>query len=205
MSEEAFFTESLVFHTITIDEGHRLKNENSMLCKSLGRLSAPFRLLLTGTPLQNNLHELWALLNYIIPGILSATVFDDACNLEQGEVDSNVVEKSRTLLESMMIRRIKSEVEKTLLPKVHFTLKVPLSALQRYMAFLLPLNTLSCTKPTSLQPSSVRRWYHRILSKDQKALGLLSQSQLVAIMMQLQKVCNHPKVHVFVRVHSSFQ
>ena len=70
-AEEAFFTEAFLFHTITIDEGHRLKNEASSLCASLGRLNVPFRLLLTGTPLQNNLHELWALLSYILPGVLS--------------------------------------------------------------------------------------------------------------------------------------
>ena len=57
-TEEAFFTETVLFHTITIDEGHRLKNEKSKLCASLARLKVPFRLLLTGTPLQNNLHEL---------------------------------------------------------------------------------------------------------------------------------------------------
>ena len=54
-AEEPFFTDSLLFHTITIDEGHRLKNEASSLCASLARVSVPFRLLLTGTPLQNNM------------------------------------------------------------------------------------------------------------------------------------------------------
>ena len=132
------------------------------------RLSTPWRLLLTGTPLQNNLHELWALLNYIIPGMLTASVFDDACDIEQGRVDGSVVDKSRTLLEAMMVRRVKAEVEKSLLPKIEYTLRVPLTGLQR-------------------------RWYQRILKKDQKALGLLSQNQLLAMMMKLQKVCNHPK------------
>ena len=47
-----------------IDEGHRLKNAASKLCGGLARLVTPFRLLLTGTPLQNNLDELWALLEY---------------------------------------------------------------------------------------------------------------------------------------------
>ena len=46
-SEEPFFTETFPWHTITIDEGHRLKNENSSLCQALGRIPCPFRLLLT--------------------------------------------------------------------------------------------------------------------------------------------------------------
>lgn len=60
-SEEAFFTEQFNFHTIVIDEGQRLKNDCCKLCKSLERIYTPFRLILTGTPLQNNLGELWAL------------------------------------------------------------------------------------------------------------------------------------------------
>jgi SNF2 family DNA or RNA helicase len=65
-SEEAFFTECFKFHTIVIDEGQRLKNANCNLCKSLERISSPFRLILTGTPLQNNLGELWALMKVCV-------------------------------------------------------------------------------------------------------------------------------------------
>lgn len=69
LSEEAFFTEDVLWHTLTIDEGHRLKKETSTLCQALGRVQAPFRLLLTGTPLQNNLHELFALLHFLLPKV----------------------------------------------------------------------------------------------------------------------------------------
>ena len=88
-AEEAFFTEAFLFHTVTIDEGHRLKNEASSLCASLARLPIPFRLLLTGTPLQNNLHELWALLAYVIPNTLSSSAFDAAASvgLDDGHRD----------------------------------------------------------------------------------------------------------------------
>ena len=115
-AEEAFFTEGLLFHTITIDEGHRLKNEASSLCASLGRISVPFRLLLTGTPLQNNLHELWALLSYILPGVLVAAdeKFDRAASLHGGSMDRDGVARARNLLECLMIRRVKSQVESSL-------------------------------------------------------------------------------------------
>jgi SNF2 family DNA or RNA helicase len=85
-SEEAFFTESFLWHTITIDEGHRLKNEGSSLCAALSRVRVPFRLLLTGTPLQNNLHELWALLHYVLPGVLASDAFDNACDIQEAKV-----------------------------------------------------------------------------------------------------------------------
>ena len=66
--EEAFFCDcSFAWATLTIDEGHRIKNEKTALSASLRRIVCPFRLLLTGTPVQNNLHELHSLLAYIIP------------------------------------------------------------------------------------------------------------------------------------------
>ena len=57
---------------IVVDEGHRLKNTNCKLMRDLKTYACPNRLLLTGTPLQNNLDELWSLLNFIMPEI-----FDD--------------------------------------------------------------------------------------------------------------------------------
>ena len=76
--------------------------------------------------MQNNLHELWALLNYILPNMLSNSceVFDQGCDVDQGEVDTSVVSHARLLLDSLMKRRIKAEVEKSLLPKLEYTLKV---------------------------------------------------------------------------------
>ena len=171
LSEEAFFSETFLFHTITIDEGHRLKNKASKLCFSLARIVTPFRLLLTGTPLQNNLEELWALMHFILPDVLDGckATFEDACSIKDGHLDTGVVSSARSLLESLMIRRVKSEVEKSLRPKVQYVLKVPLSTLQR-------------------------QWYKRFLEKDDaETEGLVSRTQLVAKMMQLQKVINHPK------------
>lgn len=67
--EEAFFTDSFPWASITLDEGHRIKDANSTIRGVLDRLRCPFRLILTGTPIQNNMLELWALLNFILPGL----------------------------------------------------------------------------------------------------------------------------------------
>ena len=174
LSEEPFFTESFLFHTITIDEGHRLKNESGKLSSSLARVTVPFRLLLTGTPLQNNLNELWALMHYILPNALEGCrdTFDAACSLEEGQLDRAVVDQARSLLASLMLRRIKSEVETTLLPKLHWVLKVPLTTLQR-------------------------QWYRRFLNKDAEAQALVTRKQLIAKIQQLQKIINHPKTILY--------
>ena len=91
------------------------------------------QVLLTGTPLQNNLHELWALLSYILPGTLSSESFDGAARvgLDGGQMDHSAVAQARLLLESLMLRRVKSQVETSLLPKVEYVLKPPLMPLQR--------------------------------------------------------------------------
>lgn len=55
---------------IVIDEAHRIKNVDSLLSQIVRSFNSRGRLLITGTPLQNNLQELWALLNFILPGML---------------------------------------------------------------------------------------------------------------------------------------
>ena len=57
---------------MVIDEAHRIKNEESKLSLVIREIKTANRLLLTGTPLQNNLHELWALLNFLLPEVLIA-------------------------------------------------------------------------------------------------------------------------------------
>jgi len=69
--------DKFAWHYIIIDEAHRLKNENSLFSKTVRTVKSRHRLLLTGTPLQNNLHELWALLNFLLPAFFaSAEQFD---------------------------------------------------------------------------------------------------------------------------------
>ena len=63
---------SLLCRYIIIDEAHRIKNENSILSQMVRIFHSENRLLLTGTPLQNNLHELWALLNFLLPDIFGS-------------------------------------------------------------------------------------------------------------------------------------
>jgi SWI/SNF-related matrix-associated actin-dependent regulator of chromatin subfamily A member 5 len=173
-TEEAFFTESVLFHTVVIDEGHRLKNPACAMNRSLARIICPFRLLLTGTPLQNHLGELCALLNYILPGVFThdaMSAFESAACSVTGHIDRAAVAQARRVLESLMIRRVKSQVESALLPKQEFVLRAPLTSLQRY-------------------------YYRALLLKedaDVAARGLMTKTQLIHKMMQLQKICNHPK------------
>jgi SWI/SNF-related matrix-associated actin-dependent regulator of chromatin subfamily A member 5 len=117
---------------VILDEGHTVKNAASGISKSLQGIQAEFRLILTGTPLQNNLQELWSLLAWLYPEVfVSSTnvLFEQSFNLSKGQFSSTVLDDSRRLLELIMLRRMKSSpgVELNLPPKTEVLLFVPLS------------------------------------------------------------------------------
>ncbi|OZJ01930.1 hypothetical protein BZG36_04839 [Bifiguratus adelaidae] len=158
---------------IIVDEAHRIKNENSMLSQIVRTFNSKNRLLITGTPLQNNLHELWALLNFLLPDVFSSSEdFDDWFNKQGGDQDA-VVAQLHKVLSPFLLRRLKSDVEKSLLPKKDINIYVGLSTMQK-------------------------KWYQKILEKDIDAVnGAVggkkeSKTRLLNIVMQLRKCCNHP-------------
>lgn len=113
----------LSFEYIVIDEAHRIKNMDSMLSQIVRAFNSRGRLLITGTPLQNNLQELFALLNFICPEIFSDYSDLDSF-LHKGDADGQseedaskkVVEALHSILRPFLLRRVKADVEKNLLP-----------------------------------------------------------------------------------------
>lgn len=111
------------FAYIVIDEAHRIKNVDSILSQIVRSFTSRGRLLITGTPLQNNLKELFALLNFICPEIFSDFADLDSFlhkdDTEAGgdeEASKKVVEALHKILRPFLLRRVKSDVEKSLLP-----------------------------------------------------------------------------------------
>lgn len=155
---------------LVIDEAHRIKNEKSKLSEIVREFKSANRLLLTGTPLQNNLHELWALLNFLLPDVFnSAEDFDSWFNVSSLE-QQDLVARLHSVLRPFLLRRIKADVEKRLLPKKECKIYVGLSALQR-------------------------EWYTKLLMKDIDVVngaGRSDKVRLLNILMQLRKCCNHP-------------
>ena len=70
-NRERKMLQKFAWQYLIIDEAHRIKNENAQFSQTVRMLHTRERLLITGTPLQNNLHELWALLNFLLPDVFS--------------------------------------------------------------------------------------------------------------------------------------
>lgn len=116
---------------LVIDEAHRIKNEKSKLSEIVRRLKSLNRLLLTGTPLQNNLHELWSLLNFLLPDVFSSSEDFDAWFHSSKLNEDGLVQRLHSMLRPFLLRRIKRDVEKRLLPKKELKIYVGLSKMQR--------------------------------------------------------------------------
>lgn len=131
VSEVNYFRHKYVWTSIVIDEGHRLKNEKSQLSEKLRCLPCLSKVILTGTPLQNNLHELWAMLYYLAPDIFtSSEPFDQGFDLTRGVIDHDVLRRARKLLGVFMLRRLKEMVSIKLPSRKEVTLLVPLTEQQ---------------------------------------------------------------------------
>ncbi|KAI9798520.1 MAG: hypothetical protein M1833_004787 [Piccolia ochrophora] len=129
---------------IIIDEGHRLKNLNCRLIQELKTYRSTNRLLITGTPLQNNLSELWSLLNFLMPQIFDAVEkfesWFDFSGLQEkdghrqilaGERKNHVLSSLHAILKPFLLRRVKADVESSLPKKREYILYAPLSAAQK--------------------------------------------------------------------------
>uniref|UniRef100_A0A8D8B5T0 SWI/SNF-related matrix-associated actin-dependent regulator of chromatin subfamily A member 5 n=1 Tax=Culex pipiens TaxID=7175 RepID=A0A8D8B5T0_CULPI len=122
------------YQYVILDEAQRGKNEHTRLARFMRQLTHRNMLFLTGTPINNNLHELWALLNLLLPEFFqNADDFDSWFKMEDC-IDPNHERAVRlkSILEPIMLRRIKADVEAGLLPKMKTTLFMPQTRTQRY-------------------------------------------------------------------------
>ncbi|KAM8839082.1 chromodomain-helicase-DNA-binding protein 8 isoform 1-T1 [Synchiropus picturatus] len=155
---------------VIIDEAHRLKNRNCKLLDSLKMLDLEHKVLLTGTPLQNTVEELFSLLHFLEPAQFPSENeflrdFGDLKTEEQ-------VQKLQAILKPMMLRRLKEDVEKNLAPKQETIIEVELTDVQK-------------------------KYYRAILERNFSFLSLGANSNsnvpnLLNTMMELRKCCNHP-------------
>jgi chromodomain-helicase-DNA-binding protein 4 len=159
---------SIEWAVLVVDEAHRLKCNQSKFFRLLTSYNIQYKLLLTGTPLQNNLEELFHLLNF-----LNSQKFNDLATFQNEFADiskEEQVKKLHELLGPHMLRRLKADVLKNMPSKSEFIVRVELSPMQK-------------------------KYYKYILTRNYEALNPKGGGQSVSllnIMMDLKKCCNHP-------------
>ncbi|UMM12293.1 hypothetical protein L5515_001145 [Caenorhabditis briggsae] len=165
LKDKAFLS-SVDWAALLVDEAHRLKNDESLLYKCLIQFRFNHKLLITGTPLQNSLKELWALLHFIMPEKFDCWEEFETAHNESNHKGISALHKK---LEPFLLRRVKKDVEKSLPPKTEQILRVDMTAHQKqFYKWILTKN-------------------YRELSKGVKG----SINGFVNLVMELKKCCNH--------------
>ncbi|XP_057510054.1 CHD3-type chromatin-remodeling factor PICKLE-like [Actinidia eriantha] len=156
----------IYWESMIVDEGHRLKNKDSKLFSSLKQYSSKHRILLTGTPLQNNLDELFMLMHFLDAGKFASLEefqeeFKDINQEEQ-------ISRLHKMLAPHLLRRVKKDVMKELPPKKELILRVELSGKQK-------------------------EYYKAILTRNYEILTRKGGAQisLINVVMELRKLCCH--------------
>ncbi|KAL6861920.1 hypothetical protein ACP4OV_017620 [Aristida adscensionis] len=154
------------WESLIVDEGHRLKNKDSKLFGQLKDYNTRHRVLLTGTPVQNNLDELFMLMHF-----LEGESFGSIADLQEEFKDINQdkqIEKLHGMLKPHLLRRFKKDVMKELPPKKELILRVELTSKQK-------------------------EYYKAILTKNYEVLARRNGGQisLINVVMELRKLCCH--------------
>ena len=175
VSEKSSGIANMRFRYVILDEAHKVKSDATLVSNACKRITRELTIMLTGTPLQNNLRECWCLLNNMQPDIFSkGELFDDAFDAaDMARTDLKLVDSVWRLLKILVLRRKKQDVELSIPPKRELRLLCPLSEMQNF-------------------------WYKRILVMSARYLNggdnisTSARMALANLMMQLRKVSNHP-------------
>ena len=174
---------------MVLDEAQNIKNFRSQRWQTLLRFNTKRRLLLTGTPLQNDVMELWSLMHFLMPNVFSSqqdfkewfsNPFNQSMNQNQS-LSLLVVQRLQAILRPFLLRRMKKDVEKQLPEKIEHIVKWDLSRRQRFL-------------------------YDEYINnnKTQKTLHEADFFSIMNVLMQLRKVCNHPDLFEARQIESPF-
>lgn len=158
------------WNTLVLDESQAIKNLNTKRFKAAIALDANFRVAATGTPVENQLGELWALFRFLNPGLLGGHA-RFAANYMADSEDEGVMENLKNLVSPFILRRLKRDVLKDLPPKTEINVEVELTGDERLYYESLRLSALE-----------------RIEDNEQNVIGILAE------LMRLRRVCCHPRL-----------
>ncbi|KAM6962952.1 chromodomain-helicase-DNA-binding protein 1-like [Aplochiton taeniatus] len=168
--QDSSFLRRRQWRVLVVDEAHRLKNQHSLLHETLTTFSVGFRVLLTGTPIQNNLQEVYSLLNFAQPSLFPSDEADHfVSTYSHVQSQPALASELQAVLEPFLLRRVKSEVAAEIPKKTELVMYHGMTALQK-------------------------KYYKAILTKDPGAFVNYqgTKTRLLNILMQLRKCVDHP-------------
>ncbi|MCH5277723.1 MAG: SNF2 helicase associated domain-containing protein [Desulfovibrionaceae bacterium] len=166
------------FNAIILDEAQNIKNPNTITARAVRNIHARMRLCLSGTPIENNLFELWSLFEFLMPGFLgSQHAFQRGVIKPIKEGDTETLEYLRSRVKPFILRRTKAEVVRDLPPKIE---SVTYCALAEEQA--------------ELYAALARKLRAQVLADvDQKGMAK-SQMSILDALLKLRQICCHPKL-----------
>lgn len=225
VADEKYF-HRMKFMYMILDEAQAIKNAASQRWKCLLNLKCRNRVLLTGTPIQNSMAELWALLHFIMPSLFESHEdfqewfskdVEDAAVASTGppgelggvtSLDHRQVQRLHMILKPFMLRRVKKDVENEMPPKIEVTLPCKLSATQMKIYKTLQKKIFASTQQQqqSNPSKSTKSTFLSNLTNSNSfsSTDSTASDSLVTLVMQFRKVCNHPELYEKKRVISPY-
>ncbi|MDR1945665.1 MAG: DEAD/DEAH box helicase [Desulfovibrio sp.] len=166
------------FNTVILDEAQNIKNPNTITARSVRRIKAGMRLCLSGTPIENNLFELWSLFEFLMPGFLGAQhSFRRSIVRPIKDGDDETLSSLRLRVRPFILRRTKSEVAKDLPPKIENTYFCDLAEGQAELYAML-----------------AGKLREQVLNTVDKNGMAKSQMSILDALLKLRQICCHPRL-----------
>ncbi|KAF8078491.1 SNF2 family DNA-dependent ATPase [Lyophyllum atratum] len=187
VTQDQQYFQRIKWQYMILDEAQNIKNSSSVRWKTLLGFQCRNRLLLTGTPIQNSMQELWALLHFIMPSLFDShdefnewfsKDIENAAENKGSKLNEHQLRRLHMILKPFMLRRVKRHVQNELSEKIEKDIYVDLSARQRtlYNALLAHVSVAD------------------LLEKAANISDADSARSLMNLVMQFRKVCNHPEL-----------
>ncbi|KAF8898609.1 SNF2 family N-terminal domain-containing protein [Infundibulicybe gibba] len=187
VTQDQQYFQRVKWQYMILDEAQNIKNSSSVRWKTLLGFHCRNRLLLTGTPIQNSMQELWALLHFIMPSLFDShdefnewfsKDIENAAENKGSKLNEHQLRRLHMILKPFMLRRLKHNVQNELSEKIEKDIYVDLSARQRalYKALLANVSVAD------------------LLAKAANIGDVDSARSLMNLVMQFRKVCNHPEL-----------
>ena len=166
------------YTSVILDEAQNIKNPNTITARSVRKLKTKFKVCLSGTPIENNLLELWSLFEFLMPGFLgSQNAFQKGFVKPIKDGDTESMDYLRSRVRPFIMRRTKNDVAKDLPPKVETV----------YFSALVD-------EQKELYASLAKRLKEQVLQKVEEKGLAQSQMSILDALLKLRQICCHPRL-----------